>query len=194
MSNSRALDREPPPRNGLSLPVLTSEDAARRLFLVRVSLGLTGVIALCAAVPVVGFIVGPFLRRVAPIWRAVGPLDSFKVGETVIVQFENTSSLPWSGVTSRSAAWLRRVSTDEFIAFSVNCRHLGCPVRWVPDAELFMCPCHGGVYYKDGSVAAGPPPAPLKRYPVRVTSGVVEIQADPLPLTSSGRNPRAAST
>ncbi len=94
--------------------------------------------------------------------------------------------MPWAGVTARSAAWLRRVEQDEFIAFSVNCRHLGCPVRWVPGAELFMCPCHGGVYYKDGSVAAGPPPAPLKRYPVRVANGVVEIQADPLPLTSTG--------
>jgi menaquinol-cytochrome c reductase iron-sulfur subunit len=38
-----------------------------------------------------------------------------------------------------------------------------------------MCPCHGGVYYKDGSVAAGPPPRPLERYPVRVQDGQVEI-------------------
>ena len=36
-----------------------------------------------------------------------------------------------------------------------------------PDAELFLCPCHGGVYYADGTVAGGPPPQPLFRYGVR---------------------------
>jgi menaquinol-cytochrome c reductase iron-sulfur subunit len=25
------------------------------------------------------------------------------------------------------------------VAFSINCTHLGCPVRWLPDANLFMC-------------------------------------------------------
>jgi menaquinol-cytochrome c reductase iron-sulfur subunit len=43
-----------------------------------------------------------------------------------------------------------------------------------------MCPCHGGVYYEDGTVAVGPPPAPLARYPVRVRDGEVEIQTRPI--------------
>jgi menaquinol-cytochrome c reductase iron-sulfur subunit len=68
------------------------------------------------------------------------------------------------------------------MAFTVNCAHLGCPVRWLPDARLFMCPCHGGVYYEDGRVAAGPPPHPLERYPVRVNDGQVEIQTEPIPI------------
>src|SRR3712207_8271662 len=40
-------------------------------------------------------------------------------------------------------------------AFAVNCTHLGCPVRWIQDASLFLCPCHGGVFYSDGRVAGG---------------------------------------
>jgi menaquinol-cytochrome c reductase iron-sulfur subunit len=91
--------------------------------------------------------------------------------------------LPWAGVTARTGAWLRRVSTDEFIAFAVNCSHLGCPVRWLQDANLFMCPCHGGVYYSDGRVAAGPPPRPLTRYPVRIQNDEVQIQTNPIPIT-----------
>jgi menaquinol-cytochrome c reductase iron-sulfur subunit len=74
-------------------------------------------------------------------------------------------------------------NADEFIAFAVNCSHLGCPVRWLGDANLFMCPCHGGVYYSDGSVAAGPPPRPLTRYPVRIQNGEVQIQTRPIPIT-----------
>jgi Rieske Fe-S protein len=32
----------------------------------------------------------------------------------------------------------------------MNCAHLGCPVTWFPQSGLFMCPCHGGVYYENG--------------------------------------------
>ena len=45
-----------------------------------------------------------------------------------------------------------------------------------------MCPCHGGVYYEDGSVAAGPPPHALTQYPARVEGDEVEIRADPIPI------------
>ena len=79
-------------------------------------------------------------------------------------------------MTANNAAWLRRDTADKFVAFSINCTHLGCPVRWLPAANLFMCPCHGGVYYADGAVAAGPPPRPLARYDVRVRNGEVELR------------------
>jgi menaquinol-cytochrome c reductase iron-sulfur subunit len=62
---------------------------------------------------------------------------------------------------------------------------MGCPVRWLADAELFMCPCHGGIYYKDGTVAAGPPPKPLYRFAVRVVDGTVEIRSAPVPITTT---------
>jgi menaquinol-cytochrome c reductase iron-sulfur subunit len=104
------------------------------------------------------------------------------VGSTVKVDFPDPSPLPWSGVTARTAAWLRRKSDTDFVAFSINCTHLGCPVRWLPDADLFMCPCHGGVFYNNGGVASGPPPKPLVRYPVRVQNGMVEILTSPLPI------------
>ncbi len=152
----------------------------RRRFLSRVGIVAGAIAAALVAVPSGLFLVG--LRRTPRVWRAVGSLDRFHVGSTVEVAFEDPSPLPWSGVTARTAAWLRRVSEAEFVAFSVDCTHLGCPVRWLPDAELFMCPCHGGVFYHDGRVASGPPPRPLTRYPVRVRRGTVEILASPLPI------------
>ncbi|HKV81405.1 MAG TPA: Rieske (2Fe-2S) protein [Candidatus Sulfotelmatobacter sp.] len=91
--------------------------------------------------------------------------------------------MPWAGVTAETAAWLRRVDELQFKAFSVDCTHLGCPVRWLPAADLFMCPCHGGVFYADGRVASGPPPKPLTTYPVRVENGQVQILTSPLPIT-----------
>ena len=131
--------------------------------------------ASAVGIPMIGFIFRPLFKKLPPVWRAVGKVDSFKVGETVAVNFLQASPLPWAGETAKTAAWLRREGGDNFIAFSVSCTHLGCPVRWRPEADLFMCPCHGGVYYKDGEVAAGPPPLPLPRYPTRVSGDQVEI-------------------
>jgi len=157
-------------------------ELSRRKFLARVSIAAGGIGALIVALPVAGFILAPLFKRTQEVWRSVGKVEAFKVGETTAVQYEDASPLPWAGVTARSAAWLRRVNADTFIAFSINCTHLGCPVRWLAEANLFMCPCHGGVYYEDGTVAAGPPPVPLRRYPVRVKNGDVEIQTAPIPI------------
>ncbi len=157
-------------------------DETRRRFLSRLTMMLGSIVAAIVAIPCVGFLLG--LRKVPRVWRTVGKLNDFQVGSTVNVAFLDSSPLPWAGVTARNAAWLRRISTTDFIAFSVNCTHLGCPVRWLPTANLFMCPCHGGVYYANGDVASGPPPRPLRRYPVRVQTDEVQILASPVPITT----------
>lgn len=156
----------------------------RRRWMARISIGLGGLAATVAGIPIIGFILGPFLGPHPERWRAVGPVSKFRVGTTTEVTYKDPSSLPWSGQVARTAAWLRREGETDFVAFSIDCTHLGCPVRWEKQANLFMCPCHGGVYYSNGNVAGGPPPLPLRRYPVRVRSGVVEIRTAPLPITT----------
>jgi len=154
----------------------------RRKFLTEIGVLAAGIAAVIVTVPAVAFLLG--LRKTPTIWRPLGHVDDFKIGETVAVSFTDPSPLPWSGVTAKTAAWLRRKNQEEFVAFAIYCTHLGCPVRWIPSADLFMCPCHGGVFYADGSVASGPPPKPLNTYPVRVNQGLVEIQSSPVPITT----------
>jgi menaquinol-cytochrome c reductase iron-sulfur subunit len=163
----------------------TPEEISRRTFVSRLSIACAGVCTVIMAVPLVGFVVAPLFRKVPDEWIAVGNVNDFEIGKTVDVQIADPSPLPWAGITAKSAAWLRRESADEFIAFSVNCTHMGCPIRWLPTAELFMCPCHGGIYYKDGTVAAGPPPKPLYRFEVRIVNGSVQIKAAPVPITTT---------
>ncbi len=162
-------------------PAEKSAQTDRRRFLGRLSVTLGAFVAAVIATPSVLFMLG--LRKTPRVWRTVGKVDSFQVGTTVEVSFRDPSPLPWAGVTARTAAWLRREGPREFIAFSVDCTHLGCPIRWLEGAELFMCPCHGGVYYKDGRVASGPPPRPLVQYPVRIQSDEVQILTSPVPIT-----------
>ncbi len=164
-----------------ALPAEEREPTDRRRFLGRLSVALGALMAALAAVPSLLFLFR--LRRAPQVWRTVGKVEELDVGATKEVSFLDTSPLPWSGVTAKTAAWLRRKGPQEFLAFSVDCTHLGCPVRWLEGAELFMCPCHGGVFYSDGRVASGPPRLPLRRYPVRVHGGEVQILTSPLPIT-----------
>ena len=161
-----------------------NEKDNRRGFIIKLLSAFGALMGLLITVPVLGAMIAPIYRKTSKDWRNVGKIDDFKIGSTVLVKFKNTSPLPWSGVTSQTASWLRRESDRKFIAFSVNCSHLGCPVRWIPDSQLFLCPCHGGVYNKDGSYASGPPPHGLSKYPVRVKNNHVEILSSPIPITN----------
>jgi menaquinol-cytochrome c reductase iron-sulfur subunit len=172
MTNCNGHDEEEP----TILPDWKRVLVSREEFLKLLSLSLSGVIGLIALVPGVAFILNYLFVPKVPKWVNVGQIDNFKEGETVQVGFHDPYVLPWDGVSGHRSAWVRRESEENFTAFAVNCTHLGCPVRWQANAELFMCPCHGGVYYSDGQVAGGPPPRPLHRYPVRLTKGDVHIQ------------------
>ena len=163
---------------------MRTNECNRRQFFTKLSIALGSIAAAMVGIPVIGSILAPIFKKPDPVWRPVGNIQDFNIGETVKVSYEDFSPLPWAGVTAKSAAWLRRDGHFRFTAFSVNCAHLGCPVRWISGAKLFMCPCHGGVYYEDGSVAAGPPPRGLYTYPVRINNGQVEILASPIPITT----------
>ena len=159
---------------------------SRRKFLSRISLGLSGLAAAVVSVPIVAYLLSPLIRPAPREWRDLGSVDDFRIGETVEVAFDEPSPLPWAGQTARTAVWLRRSSEREFIAFALNCTHLGCPVNWRPEARLFLCPCHGGVYYPDGTVAGGPPPHPLLRYEVQIANGNrVQVLTRPLTFTQT---------
>jgi menaquinol-cytochrome c reductase iron-sulfur subunit len=155
---------------------------SRRAFLNRITLILSGLIGLVLSVPILAYLLTPLIRRDPRVWLPVGAPDRFRIGETVQVEIEDPSPVAWAGQTAKTAVWLRRNGQADFTAFAVNCTHLACPVNWRPTAELFLCPCHGGVFYGDGSVAAGPPPRPLPRYDVRVQDGSVQILTRPVPI------------
>ena len=155
---------------------------SRRAFLNRLSLILSGLIGLVLSVPILAYLLTPLIRRAPGVWLDVGSLEQFTVGQTVQIAIEDPSPLPWAGQTTRTSVWLRREGQAQFTAFAVNCTHLACPVSWRAEAKLFLCPCHGGVFYGDGRVAGGPPPRPLPRYDVRVRGDSVQVLTRPVPI------------
>jgi Rieske Fe-S protein len=67
-------------------------------------------------------------------------------------------------------------SKGEYKAFSAVCTHVGCLCNQVAGGTI-NCPCHGSKFkISDGSVVAGPAPAPLAAKTVTVTGGKVYLQ------------------
>ncbi|HEY1469571.1 MAG TPA: Rieske (2Fe-2S) protein [Candidatus Acidoferrum sp.] len=157
---------------------------SRRELFMKLGILFNGLVAVALAVPVVGFVLSSITRGRASgylSWVPLGPVNEFPEGETRLATFKNPNVMPTDGKTVDTACWVRRVQGDQFQVFAVNCAHLGCPVRWFPQSGLFMCPCHGGVYYRDGGRASGPPERGLFEYPYKVQNGLVTIQAGELP-------------
>lgn len=66
-------------------------------------------------------------------------------------------------------------TSEGYRALSTTCTHLGCHVYWEPENNRFFCPCHEGVFDVNGNVVSGPPPAPLRQYPIEEESGAIYI-------------------
>jgi Rieske Fe-S protein len=176
-SNSQA----PQPARGDEARVVS-----RRWLLLQAGIALNGVIGLVLAVPIVRYFFSPWRKDASyDSWVSLGALDVFPVGQTRLAYYKNPSANPWDGQTDDVACYVRREGADQFKVFAINCAHLGCPVRWFPQSQLFMCPCHGGVYYADGSRASGPPERGLFTYNWRIDSGELKIDAGQMPTLSN---------
>ena len=166
----------------------TPAQYGRRTFLQWLSYGLGAVAAVLAGIPFVGFLLRT--PKWPPEWVTLGPLEKFPVGETRMVTFDNPIREPWDGITANTGVYVRyegkeKAEKDQFLVLAVNCAHLGCPVSWFPQSGLFMCPCHGGVYYSDGSRASGPPERGLFTYNWQIVSGELQIDAGQMPTLSN---------
>ena len=154
----------------------------RRGMLMQVGILCNGVVAAVLAVPVLRYLLSAVTRPIGyDAWVSIGEARQFPEGETRLATFRNPYGIAADGQTADTACWVRRVAANQFQVFAVNCAHLGCPVRWFPQSGLFLCPCHGGAYYRDGSRAAGPPERGMFEYPHKIENGVVMIQAGELP-------------
>lgn len=161
---------------------------SRRDLFSKIGLLLNGLALGVLATPVVGYLLSPILggeRGQYKRWVSLGLLNEFPEGQTRLATFQNPISTSSDGDTDRIPCWVRRVQGERFQVFAINCAHLGCPVRWFEQSGLFMCPCHGGVYYEDGSRASGPPPRGLFEYEHRVDEGRLLIEAGQLPTLST---------
>ena len=161
---------------------------SRRRMLMRLGILFNGAVAAVLAAPIVRYLLSPVIRERRPgyeSWLSLGALTQFPTGQTRLATYRNPVANPSDGETANIPCWVRNVDGVKFQVFAINCAHLGCPVRWFPQSGLFMCPCHGGVYYADGSHAAGPPPRGLFLYRYKLDDGNLFIKAGEMPTTGA---------
>jgi nitrite reductase/ring-hydroxylating ferredoxin subunit len=160
------------------------EDLSRREMLLKLGLLFSGIVGTILGVPIVSYVLSPLMRDRSArsgSWLSLGAVDQFPPGETRLSSYREPGVNAWDGETGNIACWVRRVDDQTFQVFATNCAHLGCPVRWFAQSGLFMCPCHGGAYYADGSRASGPPQRGLFEYPYRVDGRTLMIRAGEMP-------------
>jgi menaquinol-cytochrome c reductase iron-sulfur subunit len=176
------------------------DDLSRREMLVKLGVLFSALVGAVLSVPIVSYLLAPLIRdrnASSGSWLALGPVDQFPTGETRLSTYRHPGVNAWDGETGNIACWVRRIDAERFQVFATNCAHLGCPVRWFAQSGLFMCPCHGGAYYADGSRASGPPERGLFEYPYQVDRGTLLIRAGDMPTPgrsadASGEGPTCA--
>lgn len=160
----------------------------RRGMLLKLGILLNGAAGIVLAVPIVRYLLSPVLRERKPgyeSWLSLGALAQFPAGQTRLATFRNPQAGPTDGVTADIPCWVRNIDGQKFQVFAINCAHLGCPVRWFPQSGLFLCPCHGGAYYSDGSRASGPPERGLFEYRYKLEQGDLLIEAGEMPTAGA---------
>jgi menaquinol-cytochrome c reductase iron-sulfur subunit len=174
----------------------TENGVSRRAALVKLGVFLNGILGAFLAVPIVRYLLSPVTRERKggfESWLSLGQLEQFPAGQTRLATYRNPVVNAWDGETDDIACWVRNVDDKNFQVFAINCAHLGCPVRWFPQSSLFMCPCHGGAYYQDGSRASGPPERGLFQYHHKLENGQLLIRAGEMPTPGRAANDKGGA-
>jgi Rieske Fe-S protein len=165
----------------------TERPTRRGIFIIFGTI-LNAAAGLAIGIPVLRYLFSPKIRERRPgydSWVPLGPVSSFPTGETRFATFLNPVVGPSDGETAKVSCWVRNIDGRQFQIFAINCAHLGCPVRWFPQSNLFMCPCHGGAYYADGARASGPPERGLFEYRYKIEGETLYIEAGQMPTPGS---------
>lgn len=145
------------------------EKINRREFLQIATLMIGGTIGLIMGIPAIAYIIGNSLTKEdAQNWRALGSTQKIDLGTPTLFKINIDHTAGWISEEQEHSIYVLTENGRDFIAMSNVCTHLGCRVRWVADKGQFYCPCHAGIFDKQGNVVSGPPPRPLDRYEIKL--------------------------
>lgn len=128
-----------------------------------------GVITVVVGLPVIGYVVSPAFKKASgEEWIVLGPVSAVEPGTPTPFTFSQTKEVGWKRQRINQTVYAVTGDGQDFKVFSDACTHLSCKVHWEGEREAFVCPCHDGVFDKEGNVVSGPPPKPLYQYESKV--------------------------
>jgi len=149
--------------------------ATRRRFFSSLTRGILGTISSILAVLGGGALAST--GRQQDEWLAASALHDLPDNEPTPVMLSVMKVDGFREVLQRRTIFLVKTGASEVVALDGTCTHLGCLVAWDAQAHAFKCPCHGGLYDKNGAVTDGPPPERLMKIATRVDGDRVLVQA-----------------
>ena len=138
--------------------------------------GIGGLITAALGLPAIAYIVGPALKQGSDLWIRLGAVSKVEIDNPTLFKTTVETETGWINTEEEVSAYVLTQNGQDFEVMSNICTHLGCRVRWIAEDERFYCPCHNGVFAKDGSVVSGPPPRPLDRFENKVEDGILYIR------------------
>ncbi len=148
----------------------------RRQFMSTFIAAAGGLISAALGLPAVAYVVGPALQRLTGNWIQLGAIAKVELGVPTLFKTKVERQTGWITEEQEISAYVLTDDGQDFVAISNICTHLGCRARWIADQQIFFCPCHNGVFDKNGEVVSGPPPRALDRYETKVEDAVLYVR------------------
>jgi menaquinol-cytochrome c reductase iron-sulfur subunit len=157
-------------------PNQEGEKTSRRDFMKVVIVGLGGLIGLAYAIPAIAYVLGPALQKAASEWILLGSVNKVEPNTPTLFKTTIQTQTGWITTEEEFSAYVLTEDGQSYVVLSNICTHLGCRVRWITEKNNYYCPCHNGVFARDGKVVSGPPPRPLDRFENKVENGVLYVK------------------
>jgi menaquinol-cytochrome c reductase iron-sulfur subunit len=151
-------------------------EVGRRKFMAAAIVTIGAAISAAVGLPAIAYLIGPAIQKKAEDWVRLAAINKVEAGSPTLFKAVVERQTGWINAQEEVSAYILTEDGQTFIAMSNICTHLGCRVRWIAEQDQFFCPCHNGVFSKDGAVVSGPPPAPLDRYETKIEDDVLFIR------------------
>jgi Rieske Fe-S protein len=148
----------------------------RRSFLGIATWLIGAVLSAVYAIPAIAYLIAPALQdEEEGQWLQLGSTSKVELGTPTLLKATIERQTGWITNQEEFSVYVLTENGRDYVALSNICSHLGCRVRWIEDQEQFFCPCHNGIFAKDGEVLEGPPPRPLDQFDVRVEDDQIQV-------------------
>lgn len=156
------------------------ESTTRRTFLSYVVAAISSFMGILVGVPIIGYVTSPLQsKEKRGEWVTLGNVDEFNQQQAPqMVNLTITRQDGWVQVEEGRTCWVVLEDGGSLTVFNGRCTHLGCAYSWQTQGQYsdeFHCPCHDGVFDKEGDVLDGPPPRPLDTLETKIENGTLQV-------------------
>jgi Rieske Fe-S protein len=134
------------------------------------------IISAVVGLPAIGYLVSPALKKGGgDEWITLGPVSAIQTGVPTPFTFSVTREVAWRRARINRTVYAVTEDGQNITVFSDACTHLSCKVHWDEERGAFVCPCHDGIFDKQGNVVSGPPPRPLYHFETQIENDQLMI-------------------